>query len=628
MMMNRLVVGAVWVGIGVWATVVSGNESEAGGAGGGDTAVTTGRVNDVTVYRGQALVTRIIDLKGPAGLREVVITDLPLHVLPESIYAEAEAGVEVRSVRYRVRPIEEDVREEVRTIDAKLVNLRRSTELVVRRQALLAERKAYLDKLEMFVAPTATAELSKGVLNAETLKSLTLFSFDQRSALADEEMDLVQEQRNLSKQMDLLERERAVLSGTSSRTVREAVVFVSIGDEEGGRLRLRYLVNNASWSPSYNVRTDGNRERMEVEYHASIQQMSGEDWNNVDMTLSTATPSLVAKAPVLTELKVRLASFADAAVNQTSPGTGFQLNLDYKQSRKKLKQRQAQVGSERGRAAGRADKDGRATIGGYLATKWDNEQFDNRLNAIASDMQLLDLAAVGAIRRELQRPSAPRAQTEGVSVTYHVAARTSLPSRSDRQLIRIASLQLPAEFYKLAIPVLTNYVYDEAAAVNDSAVVLLPGPVAAYANGQFVGHGTLPLVAVGEVFTVGFGIDPSLRVGRELIEKKDQLQGGNREVEFTYRLSIENFANAAADVRLLDRLPVAGTKQIQLTQVSTGLDLSDDPTYRKTVHKQGILRWDVEVPPNAVGPDSFALEHTFRMEYDKQMTITGLAMAD
>ena len=40
-----------------------------------------------------------------------------------------------------------------------------------RHVALLAEHKAYLAKLEGFVAPAATVEMSKGVLNAETLKA-------------------------------------------------------------------------------------------------------------------------------------------------------------------------------------------------------------------------------------------------------------------------------------------------------------------------------------------------------------------------------------------------------------------------------------------------------------------------
>ena len=56
------------------------------------------------------------------------------------------------------------------------------------------------------------------------------------------------------------------------------------------KFRLRYLVDQASWAPSYNVRADAKREKVLLEYNASIQQKSGEDWTGVQMTLSTATP--------------------------------------------------------------------------------------------------------------------------------------------------------------------------------------------------------------------------------------------------------------------------------------------------------------------------------------------------
>ena len=92
---------------------------------------------------------------------------------------------------------------------------------------------------------------------------------------------------------------------SSSKVAREARILANFAGA-GGKIRLRYIVDNATWQPSYNVRVEGARDKVTVEYLASIQQLSGEDWNNVQMTLSTATPSLVAKAPVLNELAISL----------------------------------------------------------------------------------------------------------------------------------------------------------------------------------------------------------------------------------------------------------------------------------------------------------------------------------
>jgi len=83
--------------------------------------------------------------------------------------------------------------------------------------------------------------------------------------------------------------------------------------------------------------------------------------------------------------------------------------------------------------------------------------------------------------------------------------------------------------------------YDEATAVNDSGTVLLWGDVATYVNNEFVGRGVMPSVAVGQRFSVGLGIDSSLRARGDLVEKTETMRGGNRVVDFTYRLTIENF---------------------------------------------------------------------------------------
>ncbi|MHC4442093.1 MAG: mucoidy inhibitor MuiA family protein [Planctomycetota bacterium] len=587
-----------------------------------------GKVDAVTVYRGQAVVTRLIELAGPAGLREVVVSDLPEHVVPGSIHAESADGVEVRSVRYRVRPVRQDVREEVRKLDEQIRQVQDELQANERHRQLIAEQKAYLAKLEQFVAATANVELTKGVLNAETLKDLSSFQYEQRTQLTEEELKLQLQQRDLTEKQELLQRKRNEITGSSSRTAREAVVFVNLRGADGGQLRLRYLVERATWSPSYNIRSGGDGQQVLVEYNASIQQMSGEDWTDVSMTLSTATPTLVAKAPVLTPMKIAL-----APISTEQAGTGVMSMSRYEEERIKLMEQKKQADQKRRSRPKSASKKPRkgagqqvdlffadAISGGSLTV-----QADIELNQLANEIQSLDFMNLESIKRN-QSPSRPKVN-EGITVTYSLASRTSLPSRSDRQLIQIASLPMKGQFYKVASPVLTNYVYEEASVSNASNMVLLAGPVSTYLADQFVGHGAIPTVAVGEKFTVGFGIDSSLRATRELVEKDEDVQGGNRIVKFTYRLALENFGSDAAVVRLLDRLPQAKETDIKLTLVSPGRELSEDPDYRHNGHKKGILRWEIEVPTDAVGPEAASIEYQFRLEYDKQMAVTGLALA-
>ncbi len=613
--------------------------------------IVAGEVSAVTVYQGQALVTRTVDLAEVSGLAEVVVTNLPANVIASSLYAEPQKDVEIRSVRYRVRPMELDVRQEVRELDAQIQEVNDELAANVRQQQLLSERQQYLSKLEQFTTVTANHELKSGVLNAETLKELTSFNFEQRSTIADTELQLAREKRDLERELQTLQRKRNNVAAGSAQTLREAVVFVNVGQAAQPALRLSYLVSNATWSPSYNLRASGERDRVLVEYNASIQQMSGEDWTDVDMTLSTATPSLVAQAPSLDPLVVKLGRETPELVAQAG---------DYKKAKSQLEEQRRQVAEVRGRASGLAASasvaaddpfgmpanqpqsagaqvpapmDGSGGGGGYggsmagqaAAAGWyvrDRESADRYLNEIAQQMQILDY---NTARIEIKEPEERQmVEGEGVSVSYHLASRMTLPSRSDRQLIQISAHPLKAEFYRLATPVLTSSVYEEARPINTSDQVLLAGPASTFLGDEFVGRGEVPTVSVGEQFSVGLGIDSSLRTRRELVDKAERIQGGNRVVDFTYELSIENFGKEPAQVRLLDRMPTAGEADINITLVKSDQPVSENRDYQQNKMEDGLLRWDVEVPAGATGVDRFVLKYTMQIEYDKQLSIVGL----
>ena len=130
------------------------------------------------------------------------------------------------SVSYRVRPVEQDVREEVRKLDEQLQEVTDKLAANTRQSALACEQKTYLDKLEGFVSPTATLELSRGVLNAETLEKPTDFQFAQRAKLVDAELKLGIEARKLQEQKALLERRRSRWPASRRSSCGEALVFV------------------------------------------------------------------------------------------------------------------------------------------------------------------------------------------------------------------------------------------------------------------------------------------------------------------------------------------------------------------------------------------------------------------
>ena len=175
----------------------------------------------------------------------------------------------------------------------------------------------------------------------------------------------------------------------------------------------------------------------------------------------------------------------------------------------------------------------------------------------------------------------------------------------------------------MAVPVLTSFVYREAELKNSSDEDLLAGPITVYLDGRFVGQGEIPTVARGQTFVVGFGADPQLRARRELVDKKDGVQGGNRETRFEYRLVVENFSGER-DAGARARPPAARRERRRhpVTLGKTSDPISDDKLYQREERPMGLLRWDVEVPANAAGEDARLIEYQYAVEYDRQYVVS------
>ena len=545
----------------------------------------SGKVTEVTLYRGQAMVTRAIPVKAPQGSVEIVVGDLPEQVVTGSLFAEGSEGIEVRAVRFRTRAVGEEPRDEVRELDEEIKKINFQLKSASKMQELLTKRSKYLDGLEGFVAPTAKIELSQGVLDAEALKQITTFSFEQRQKITAEQLELEQAAEKINEQLSLAQRKRAELTGGASQTVREAVVFVEKRNADEGTIRLKYLVQSCGWSPTYTFRAAADEEDIRIECNALIQQMTGEDWNGVTLTLSTASPALSATGPGLAPFPVSL----------TPDGDGKKTNqADLAQQLQSIRGRQKtaifQFNNSR-------------DMTGNMSLNWD-------ANRAANEFQYLELTnpkdTLSALRLD-------DTGAEGPSLSYRLEGGVSLASRSDQQMVRILQTSFASNFYHVATPVLTSYVYREAELKNTSDEDLLAGPVNVYLDGSFVGQAEVPTVARGQTFVVGLGADPQVRSRRELANKTDTVQGGNRELGFEYRLLVENYKEEPVPIRLFDRLPHTDqTGDVRVELGALKVALSTDELYVRRERTKGILRWDVTVPASATGKDAHTVEYDYK----------------
>jgi uncharacterized protein (TIGR02231 family) len=213
---------------------------------------------------------------------------------------------------------------------------------------------------------------------------------------------------------------------------------------------------------------------------------------------------------------------------------------------------------------------------------------------------------------------------EILSIEYPLARPVTLVSRREAQMVPVLAHREKANFYHVAVPILTSAVFREAELTNATQQDLLGGTVNVYLDGRFTGRTEMPTIARGRNFTLGFGVDGQLRARRSLLDRREAVQGGNQKVEIAVEVVLDNYKEQAVSIRLRERTPTmedAASLRVALGEMSQ--PLSADPDYVRFEKPKGILLWDLEVKPGS-GNDATPLSYNYSLEFDKSQTLQDI----
>jgi uncharacterized protein (TIGR02231 family) len=559
--------------------------------------VAPSRVAAVTVYPNSALVTREVDVTDGAGTLELTVTPLPPTTVNSSLYTEGTDGIRVLTTRFRSRPVQEDTREDVRKLQDELKQLQMAREKLEAEIKAEQENAMTLTKMEGFMGVTTVQSAEKGALNSESAITLSKHVREGRLESARALVGLKQQVQANQEKAEFAERKLKDLAAGTVRTERDAVIVVEKSNGAPGKVRLNYLVDAASWLPQYKVRAGkAPKDPVQVEYLAAVTQHTGEDWSGVKLALSTAQPTLNAAPPDLQLLQVT------AVPKAAAPNAGGRQTdaMDLED----------QVRGLRAKAQMQFNEKKQSTASGLV----------NTAAALDQSWELFNPEA--AIKR-----GCALAVREGPTVTYHINSKLTVPSRNDEQVLEVARIDFKPEYYYKAVPVLSSQVYRLAELTNKSSYVLLPGEATMYIGTDFVGQMSLPLVAVGEQFTLGFGVDPQLQVQRQMTDKGRTTQGANQALRYEYRILLSSFKSEAVKLQVWDRLPRAENEAVGVSLLKTAPELSKDAVYLREQRPSNLLRWDVTIEPNTSGEKALPINYEFKLELDRQMTISSFQTA-
>jgi uncharacterized protein (TIGR02231 family) len=129
---------------------------------------------------------------------------------------------------------------------------------------------------------------------------------------------------------------------------------------------------------------------------------------------------------------------------------------------------------------------------------------------------------------------------------------------------------------------------------------LLPGEVASFLDGAFVGTSQLPLVGSGDEVRLGFGTDDALKVESVRVEAMTSAPTlGRVTATRTWRYTVTSGRKSPVNVEIVDRLPRATTSKYKVRPLGDAPDEQDD---------QGIVTWRRTIPPGQATTVTFGYD--------------------
>ncbi|MEY9757077.1 mucoidy inhibitor MuiA family protein [Bradyrhizobium yuanmingense] len=521
-------------------------------------------IDTVTVYPDGATVTRVISLDLASGDSTLVAKDFPLSLDPSSLRVEGEAGAKLTIGTIDARPPKAAPPVNLPELDKRIEALRdQRADLQGAIDSANARRKFAQHFAE--ASPAGLGEKGEARPIAEWRAAFAAVA--EEIATADSAIrDATRKQRELDRQIAQLEADRSA-KPPSKLEVR---IDVASAAATKATLRVTYAVRNARWVPLYDARLDtGAKDRkpqLELVRRAEVTQATGEDWSNVTLGVSTVRISRGGSAP---ELHSLIAQYPQVP-KPMALGTAS----DLARPAPTVRQRSYEPMSKAAEAT-------------ELRERADEQQA---------------VAEIGDFQ-----------------ATFRIPGRVSLGAADGAKSLRIASVNVPADLAVRAAPVLDPTAFLEASFKQTDDTTLLPGKVAIYRDGTFVGRGKITASTKDDIVRLGFGADDKVKIERAVLKRNEGSAGllvtTSKTDERSFKTTIRNGHDFPIRVAIEDQLPVSENEDIVVEMLPS----STQPTANNIRDKRGVLEWSFDAKPGEARDINFAWR--IRWPKDKSMVI-------
>jgi len=523
----------------------------------GQTVDLSPQVNKVTVYQSGAMVTTLAKATLSAGRTTVVFHGLPSRIDAQSIQLASTGDLTILSVTnhqdyMNARKKMGRMKEWQDSLDVLNENLERVKNGI----DILNDSKKMLDN-----------NRTVGGVNTGTsvtnLKPMYDYYVHQVTHIDDSLIQLNKKQKNLDARIAKVQVEINEWRRNTDTLTSEVEAMVSSDQAQSVDFSLSYLTYDAGWYPNYDLRVKDLKDPTKLVYKASVYQHTGEDWNNIDVTLSTANPQVNQTAPVLNPWYLQF--YAPMPYNAAPQASGVY------------------DGSPNMRGA-------RSDAEAYTVERKVELNYKNKLVANSTSENQLAV------------------------VEFHIDVPYSLPSDNKPHTVEIKNYDLNPIYRHRCMPKLDQSVFLMADITQWENLNLLPGEVNIYYAGGYVGKTSINTSNPSDTLSFSLGRDKKITVKRERVKDFSATKwiGATKQQTFGYTISLHNGHSDTLSVEVYDQLPLTTDKDIQVELVDKDGGALDPTT--------GKITWKVLLNAG----ETKKLTFSYSVKYPKDKTIQNL----
>ncbi len=469
-------------------------------------------IDKVTVFTQGAQVTRSANTSITAGNTILVFQDVSSQLVENSIQVNGQGEFTILSVSTEKNYLKtQQNREEISKLQQQEETL---LDKLTREKN---NQKVYTQEEAMLMKNQEIGSTQTGVKTPELREAMD-FHRARLGEVLEKQAAVAKAISSIQKELTAVQVQLAALNNNGTQPTSDLLVTISSKENINGKFTISYLVNNAGWTPAYDLKVKDISHPMELVYKANVYQYCGEEWKNVKLSLSTGNPSQNATMP------------------QLQP---WYLGLDIPRYQT------------------------------FAAPVMEEKEL-NEVVVVASGVQ--DKARKKMTTIQVTESFTP------TTVTFDIAHPYTIVSDGKPYTVSIKEVEVPAEYKYYAAPKLDKAAYLVAGITNWETLNLLPGETSIYFEDTYLGKSHLDLQNAGDTLQVSLGRDKGIVVNRTLQKDFSQRQflGSSTTVTRHFELSVRNNKRLPIHLVLQDQLPVSVSKEIEIMKVDVGDALQDE----------------------------------------------------